>query len=295
MKAFLVANPRAGRMRGSRWAMVEACLRERGLEVVNIEAGPEGAADALREALKAESSDTSIVVAAGGDGTIHAVLLALCGTEFPLAILPVGSVNVLARELGVPRDLEEACSVAAIGRSRRIDLGLANGQPFALMAGVGFDAEVVAAVAPEVKGVIGSSAYVAKGLEVLARYPTSLFRLRTESEEFESRAWLAVVSNASHYTYRWRLSPDARIDDGWLDICLFEADSPARTAQQVVAALRGRHQGHPGVRHLRARGISFHCDPPVAVQLDGDHVGETPTEITIAPKALSVVVPGRVR
>jgi diacylglycerol kinase family enzyme len=102
-------------------------------------------------------------------------------------------------------------------------------------------------------------------------------------------------SIASHYTYRWRLKPDARIDDGWLDMCLFETDSPLQAAQQVVAALRGRHEGQPGVRHLRARRLSIDCDPPVAVQLDGDYAGQTPTEITIAPKSLTVVVPERAR
>jgi YegS/Rv2252/BmrU family lipid kinase len=292
MKAFLVANPNAGRMRGNRYSKVEAGLRERGLDVVGITAtGPEGVAGALREALAGESPDTARVLAAGGDGTIHTVLPALCGTDFPLAILPVGSVNVLARELGVPLNIEKACDVAAAGRVRRIDLGLANGRPFALMAGVGFDAEVVAAVAPAVKGLIGSFAYVAKGLDVLARYPSSLFRLRTESEEFESRAWLAVISNAAHYTYRWRLNLDARIDDGWLDVCLFEADSPAQTAQQVVAALSGRHRGHPGVRHLRAQLVRVECEPSVAYQLDGDPMGITPVEIRLQPTSLSVLVP----
>jgi len=249
-------------------------------------------AGAVREMLAGESPNTARVVAAGGDGTIHAVLPALQGSEFPLAILPVGSVNVLARELKIPLKFEEACDVVAAGERRRIDLGLANGRPFALMAGVGFDAQVVSAVAPQVKDSIGSFAYVAKGLEVLARYPASTFHVRTESEEWECRAWLAVISNAAHYTYRWRLSPDASIDDGWLDVCLFETDSSARTAQQVVAALQGRHTGRPGVRHFRTRFIGLASSPSVAYQLDGDPTGATPVEIRLEPRSLEVLVPG---
>ncbi len=295
MRAFLVANPKAGRARGERsLATIARHLRAQGLEVVPVTPpGPDPIADALRAALSGESPDSARVIAAGGDGTIHAVLPALAEAGIPLAIVPLGSVNVLARELAIPRAIEAACRVAAGGRLRQIDLGLANGRPFALMAGLGFDAEVVSSVAQEVKDAVGSFAYVAKGLEVLARYPPSRFRVTTESDVIEASAWLAVVSNANHYTYTWRLVPDARIDDGWLDLCLFETDSPARTAGQVLATLRGRHSSHPGVRQLRARSFTFDCQPQVAVQLDGDPAGETPVEITLAPKALTVVVPGQ--
>jgi YegS/Rv2252/BmrU family lipid kinase len=230
-------------------------------------------------------------VVAGGDGTINSVLPAVMGTEHPLAILPVGSVNVLARELGIPRGLDAAAAVAARGRPRRIDLGLANDRPFALMAGIGFDAAVVHTVAPDVKNAVGSFAYVARGLKLLAGQSPSRFRIATEDGSLETEAWLAVVANASRYTYRWRLAPAARIDDGWLDLCLFQGGSTARTVGQFVAALAGRHSGYPGVSHLRARRLRFECDPPVCVQVDGDPAGETPVEIGMVPGALSVLVP----
>jgi diacylglycerol kinase (ATP) len=293
MRALLVANPRAGVSRGhAAPAEIVRRLHAAGMDVHMVEAaGPDLVAPALRDALRGESPERVRVIVAGGDGTIHGALPALAETEFPMAVLPVGSVNVLARELGIPAGLDDAIAVARTGELRRIDLGMANGRPFALMAGMGFDAAVVHSVAPDVKNLVGSFAYVARGLRVLATYPLSAFRITTEEETIEIDAWLAVVANASRYTYSWRLAPDARIDDGYLNLCLFHTRSPVQTAGQVAATLLGRHGTYPGVFHVRARELRFECQPPVCVQLDGDPAGETPVELRVAPGALTVVTP----
>jgi len=293
VRAFLVTNPRAGRVRGEAdLARIQRRLAAAGFDVEPVPSEErDGIAGRLAEMLRGARPEETRVVAAGGDGTIHLVLPALRGTSIPLAILPVGSVNVLARELGIPLSLGAAVEVAASGELRQVDLGLANGSPFALMAGLGFDAAVVHSVAQRVKNVIGSFAYVAKGVQLLARHTPSTFRVETDGEVFEAKAWLAVVANASRYTYRWRLSPQARIDDGWLDLCLFQASSPAEGLRQAAAVLAGRHASHPGVRHIRARSLKFACSPPVAVQLDGDPAGHSPVAIEVSPGALTVVAP----
>jgi diacylglycerol kinase (ATP) len=293
MRILLLVNPRAGRVRNQgAVARIERRLRGGDIDVVRVPvSSARRAAGALREALRGESPRRTRVVVAGGDGTIGAALPALMNTPFPLAILPVGSVNVLARELGIPRGLRAAAEVAATGRVWRIDLGLANGRPFALMAGMGFDAAVVGSVAPDVKNVLGSFAYVTRGLRVLATHSPSRFRITADRTTFETDAWLAVVANASRYTYRWRLAPAARIDDGRLDLCLFQSSSAAQTAGQVLAALAGRHAKYPGVLHLQGRSFEFESDPPVKVQLDGDAMGETPVTVSVARRALRIVVP----
>lgn len=292
MKTLLVANPNAGRIGGPAGsARLEQRLRAAGLEVQPISAGwPAGVADALRQAMQREPAGQVQVVVAGGDGTIHAALPALVGAEVPLAILPVGSVNVLARELGLPRRLEAAIAVAREGRPRRIDLGLANGQPFALMAGIGFDAAVVHSVARPVKRLIGSFAYVVRGLRLLAECPRSRFVICADGCRVEAQAWQAVVANAASYTYGWQLAP-ARIDDGWLDLCLFHSHSAAQRMGQVISTLRGRHATHPGVEHMRARRFRFECEPPAPLQLDGDPAGASPVEVSLLHAALTVLVP----
>jgi diacylglycerol kinase (ATP) len=293
MRALLVANPHAGQLRDPA-AIVELAgrLTCAGLEVkqvIALEAA--SVAGALREALVGRRPEETRVIVAGGDGSIRTVLPAVMDTPFPLALIPMGTVNVLARELGVPLEVEAAIALAASGTVRQVDLGVANGRPFALMAGLGFDAEVVHTVAPQVKNLMGPFAYVARGLTVLAHHHPSHFRISTESEVVEGEAWLAVVTNSPRYAYRWRLSPDAALDDGWLDLCLFESAGAAAAAGQVVAVLQERHATHPGVRHVRARRFCFETDPAVCVQLDGDPEGMTPLTVEVHPGALSVIVP----
>ena len=293
MKAFVVTNRLAGNLRAEAVARdVDRRLRAAGLAVSHVPVSRvETAAETLREMIGREAADQVRVVVAGGDGTINAALPALAGTAVPMAILPLGSVNVLARELGVPRNLSAAVAVAAAGRPRQIDLGVVNGRPFALMAGIGFDAAVVHSVSPRIKKVIGSIAYLERGLRLLADRSASRFRVTTESGEVRADAWLAVIANASRYTYDIRLAPEARIDDGWLDLRLFQRGPVAQTISQVMAVLRGRHLDRPGITHLRARRLRLECDPPVRVQVDGDAMGLTPAEVTILPGALTVLVP----
>lgn len=291
--AFLVTNPSAGRVRDEASAAgIERRLRAAGFGVELVPSEERDAiAGRLAGMLRGARPEEARIVAAGGDGTIHTVLPAVRDTRIPLVILPVGSVNVLARELGIPLSLGAAVEVAAAGALRQVDLGLANGTPFALMAGLGFDAAVVHSVGRRMKNAIGSFAYVAKGLQVLARHKPSAFRIAADGDVFEASSWLAVVANASRYTYRWRLSPQARIDDGWLDLCVFRARTAAERLRQVVAALAGSHACHPGVQHVRARRLEFACDPPVALQLDGDAAGHSPVRVEIAAGGLTVVVP----
>ena len=292
MKALLVANPNAGRIGGEAGPVrLAQRLQDAGLETHAVPAGVVGAvADALRQAIRREPEGQVRVIVAGGDGTIHAALPVLVETGVPLAILPVGSVNVLARELGLPRELDAAIAVARDGIPRRVDVGIANGQPFALMAGIGFDAAVVRAVARPVKRLVGSLAYVTSGLRLLPSYPPSRFLILADGRQVEAQAWLAVVANAARYTYGWRIAL-ARIDDGWLDLCLFRGQSTAERIGQVIAVLRGRHSTHPGVAHLRARQFRFECEPPAPLQLDGDPAGTTPVEVGLLRSALTVLVP----
>jgi diacylglycerol kinase (ATP) len=293
MRALLVANPQAGQMGGPD-AVIELAgrLTVAGLEVKHVTA-PDAASvpAALGEALAGRAPEETRVIVAGGDGSIRAVLPALMGTAFPLALIPVGTANVLARELGVPLELEAAVALAVCGGTRRIDLGVANGRPFTLMAGLGFDAEVVHTVAPLVKNLMGAFAYVARGLALLAYHHPSHFRVHTETEIVEGEAWLAVVTNAPRYAYSWKLSPRAALDDGWLDLCLFESTGAAAAAGQVVAVLQERHAEYPGVRHVRARSFRFEAEPAVCVQLDGDPEGMSPLTVEVHPGALSIVVP----
>ncbi len=293
MRALLAANPQAGRVRGPAGvARIEEALTRAGLEVELVTApAAEEVGEAMRAALQGRDPEDTRVVVAGGDGSIRALLPALMNTPYSLAILPVGSVNVMSRELAIPRDLAAAAHVAAHGRVRRLDLGQANGRPFAINIGLGFDAAVVHAVQPWLKRLIGTAAYVAHGLAALPRYRASHFRITVDDEVHEADAWLAIITNIRRYTYRWYICPGAALDDGWLDLCVFRSASLRQTAGQVVSVLTSRHVGRRGVTHYRGRRFLFEADPPVPVQLDGDPAGLTPVEVEVVPHSLSLVVP----
>jgi YegS/Rv2252/BmrU family lipid kinase len=292
MKALLVANPNAGRLNGARLAAVSRLLRGMGVEVSELAGdSKEDSLAALRLALSQASLEETRVIALGGDGTVNGMLPALIGTPFPLGIVPAGTLNALAGELRIPRALEAAVAVAVNGRRRRIDVGVANGRAFAQMAGIGFDGAVVRSVVPASNKKMFSPAVLARGLRLAATYHSSRFVIKAGCETIEARAWLALVANASRYTYGICAAPGARLDDGWLDLWLFESLSPRRTLGQVLALLTGQHSGSPGILRIRAQHMGIEADPPAWVHVDGDAGGRTPMEFQVRPSSLTVMVP----
>jgi len=290
-EGLLVVNLASGQGRARRNAgRVAGWLREFGLPVEVVATGSREEALAIGQRAAREDSWERVVVC-GGDGTVSSVLSGLAGSPVPLALVPAGTANCLARELRLPLSLREACRVAATGVSRQIDIGVANDQPFALMASVGFDAEVVHRIGPQMKDLLGAFGYVVTGLRVLAEYRPSPMTLVMPEGSAEVSAWVVVVSNAATYALYWQLTPEASIDDGWLDVCVFAATDLAGSLSQLAGALAGTHRQHPQVRYLRTRQVRIEADPPVSVQLDGDPAGFTPVEISIRPGALTVIVP----
>ena len=235
--------------------------------------------------------DWERVIVMGGDGTMNSVLGWLAGTELPLGLLPVGTSNGLAREVKLPLDLRQACRVAAGEGRRRIDLGRANGRPFALMAGAGFDAKVVHELGNGLKNMLGPVAYVATGFRVLAGYPSADFTIAADDQELEIQAWVAIAANAPTYTYTWKIAPEARMDDGLLDLIIFAGRGPLDRAAQVMGALSGRHLSHPQVLALRGRRFEISAEPQVCLQVDGDQSGYTPVSIEVMPQACTLIVP----
>lgn len=246
--------------------------------------------DLARQAVEA---GYDVVIAGGGDGTVNEVASSLVGSDTPLGILPLGTVNVLARQLGIPFDVSQAIRTIAIGQTRRIDIGCASNRHFTLMAGFGFDAEIVATVLQPLKDVIGASAYVIKGLEMLAKYQATDVTLEMPEETYTGRAYLVVVANSPTYAYKLRLAPYASTEDGLLDVIVFEEPRSRRLGfiRQILDVLIRRHVYHRTVRYFKTPRVIVRSTPDVMVQLDGDPNGMTPTEVSILPSALPIIVP----
>jgi YegS/Rv2252/BmrU family lipid kinase len=261
--------------------------------------------EAVAAARGAVAAGAGLVIAAGGDGTTRAVAEALAGSDTALGILPRGTVNVFAREVGVPlAGVLDALEVCLYGETRRLDLGLCDGRPFLLMASAGFDALAVGNVNADVKGVVGAPAYALSALASLASFVPPHLTLTlgdADAPFFDGPAFLAVIANTASYGGDFRVAPDARLDDGLLDVYLFEAPPgppPLQTAaflRQVGEVALGAHLQNPHAHYARASRVRLTASPATALQTDGDALGETASVlIEASPRALAVRVPGTI-
>ena len=303
MNSLLIVNPAAGQGKPQ-----EALGRMRavlGPQISRIFL-TQKAGDAEAAARGADGEGFGAVLVAGGDGTVNEVINGLLTSPnhpgsnhsepLPLGLVPLGTQNVLAHELGLPAndDWNALAAILRAGRTRRLDVGLAGTRYFVLMAGFGFDAVVVREVLGPVKELIGPAAYAFATLGALARYRSTAISLTLDGEEIRSEAFLVVVANAASYAYRQiKLAPFAAPDDGWLDICVFERPRLDRVgfASQMVSVLARRHLRDPSVRYYRARTMTVQSDPPIQGQLDGETFGGTPVDISIVPRILPIFVP----
>ena len=261
-------------------------LGRRGLEAQLAEPG--SAAEATCAARESAARGDDILFVAGGDGSVRDAALGLSGSETALAAVPSGTVNIWAREAGIPRGMRAALDAHLAGQSVHMDLGIAGETCFLLMAGVGWDAEVAARVSPRLKKAVGDLAYMAEALRAAPGLRTRRVTWDAGAGGRVTLAWM-VLGNTRLYGGRVHLTPDAIIDDGELDVVAFCPGGRIETLRIAGEILTGRAYG-PYVTSLRTARLRIDT-PGLAVQLDGDVVGETPMAFSVAKGALLVSVP----
>ncbi len=285
MKVALIVNPIAGQGRAIKvLPKVEKELQDH-FELLVLRTLPEK--DGLALSRIALEEDCQAVVALGGDGTISQVINALAESKVPLGVVPCGTANVFANEMGIPRDPGKACRIVLDAKKREIDLGKADGQFFLLMAGIGFDANVVRDVNPDVKRMLKDLAYVLTGVKTVLTYRPSRMTVRVD-EEHEQDGYFVVVGNARFYAGRFSVTKMASIEDGLLDVCIFKNGEMKSFARYITGVLLGNHTGFSDVEYLRGRSIRIEAAHPTLVQADGELIGELPMVFSVAPRALSV-------
>ena len=269
--------------------IVEA-LRGLGYDVE--ERPTQGPGDAKRLAREGVAEGFDIVCALGGDGTVNETINGLAGSDVPLAIIPTGTVNVLAMELGIPLDPPDAVSLLDTGTLSRIDLGLAGDRYFALMAGVGMDAAVVASLNPVMKKAFKEAAFAVQGLATYLTKDEPLIRVTCPERTVEG--YFAVFGNSSNYGGGFGITPLADMRDGLLDVCVLTDKSLLSTVWYWTAALINAHIKHPKVEYFRTEAAEIATveeGKKVLVQTDGEVAGSLPLTCRIVPHALRVVVP----
>jgi diacylglycerol kinase (ATP) len=248
--------------------------------------------DAVRLAHEAVRLGYDVVCAIGGDGTVNETLNGLAGTEVPLAIIPTGTVNVLAMELGIPFEPPDAVRLLATGNVSWIDLGVAGERHFALMAGVGMDAAAVASLNPVMKKAFKEAAFAVQGLANYLTKEDALIRVTSDERTIEG--YFAVFGNSSNYGGGFGITPLADMRDGLLDVCVLTDKSFVSTIWYWTSALLNAHIRHPKVEYFRteyAEVATVEEGKQVLVQTDGEVAGRLPLTCKVVPRALRVIVP----
>jgi diacylglycerol kinase (ATP) len=280
---LVIFNPAAGRRRARRIAAALHGLRAAGIGFLLRRT--EGRGDA--EHLAREAGPEATVVVAGGDGTANEAangLLAAGGGR--LAVIPLGTANVLAAELGIEG---AAGGIAALeaGRILGYQPGLANGRGFLMMAGVGFDAHVVAGTSPRTKRLLGKGAYVLEMLRQLRRFPFPSYRVTVDGVVRQAAS--VVVARGHFYAGRFVLAPEAQLDQASLHVCLFRRAGRIAVLRYAIALWLGRISRGPGLEILVGRQILIEGPVGDPVQGDGDIIAKLPVLITLSPTAIDLV------
>ncbi|MFO8015979.1 MAG: diacylglycerol kinase family lipid kinase [Candidatus Woesearchaeota archaeon] len=292
MDALIISNPSSGRgAAGKKLPKIQNMLEKEGIHVEVYTTRKKG--DAIRKAKKASSSGAyDMMIASGGDGTINEVIngIAASGnTEIKFGVIPMGTENVLAHEMGIPLNLVKAAKIIIGGNTRKIDLGLANKRYFVLMAGIGFDAHVASRVEPLLKRLIGSAAYPITAWNELFRYDHSKISVRVDKKR-SVKGCFVVVGNTKLYGARLRMAPDADISDGRLDVCIFKGDNILSFLRYALGMITSRHINFSDIEYIQAREISITAEPAALCHVDCEVIGTTPVNIRVVPKAVKMIV-----
>ena len=291
----LISNPTAKRASDRKIAQASRYLMSKGYKVEVLFTEKKGNAESLaREAIR---ELPSLIIAAGGDGTFNEVINGIAGSEIPMAIFPLGTTNVLAKEIGIPEDVKGAMEIAVTGTTKTISLGkIAITRPsslvsryFVLMAGIGFDGEAVFGINETFKKISGKGAYIYSGLKVLSGFNPRELTFDIDGKTYSG--YSAIISKTAKYGGDFKITPDARLTDPTLYICLFKGKKRLDVLRYVFGIATGSHLRFKDVEYLKAKRIKI--DGNAHIQIDGDYFGMTPAKIEVAPNTLRLIYPLR--
>ncbi len=301
MRAVIIHNSSAGV--NAHASPLHAALNElRAAEWDIVMRETQRAGDATRLARAAANENFDAAFAVGGDGTVNEVLNGLLSSETALGVLPFGTANVWALEMGLPlHDMPRAAALQAHAPPRWVDVGIAQSgegaealapRAFLLCSGAGFDASIVREVETQraAKRRWGKLFFLFVGFRQALRYRGRRVTVTVDGQTYKRRVIQALISNAQLYGALTRIPPDARVDDGLLDVTLLHGDNALHTIWHFIRLGAGLYNQQPDIEHLRGRAIEIRGDK-LAAHVDAEPFGATPLKIKVQPRAARVFVP----
>jgi diacylglycerol kinase (ATP) len=292
-QVLIVYNPAAGQSPDltSMLDRVANLWRDRGWQVEIAATTAPG--DATRRAQQAAEAGYNAVVAAGGDGTVNEVMNGLVGTSTALGVLPLGTVNIWAREMGLSMDMLKAAAILAESKLTRIDVGMAGNRYFLLMAGIGFDAAVTATVNTEEKKRLGALAYIKQALQVAWNFRGTRPKLKIDGKRVRGKILMVTIGNSQLYGGVVKFTAHATIDDGLLDICVIKGEGMLSAPRRLISIFARHYNRDPQVQYYRGRSIEIRGKrgKQLPIQVDGDYLGQTPMTFRVVPNSLTILMP----
>jgi YegS/Rv2252/BmrU family lipid kinase len=270
--------------------------------------------DGIRIAREGAINGYDIIVAAGGDGTVNEVMNGLVHTNCALGVLPAGTVNIWAREMGLPMDIKQCAQELLKSQLSQIDVGRAStivprrgrllsrvrlrkksptivDRYFLLMGGIGFDAAVTASVNPQEKKYLGAIAYIKRAIQIAWGYQGTHLNIHLDHQRIRGKILMAVVGNSQLYGGMIKFTVNALINDGFLDVCIFRGTSMLKAPLRLFSIVSQTHHRDDRIEYYQTKKVQFLSWRKIPVQLDGDYFGTTPMSFEVVPKSLWILVP----
>jgi YegS/Rv2252/BmrU family lipid kinase len=296
-RSFIITNPAAGQQKHEKLRRrIGAAFAARNASFDLYATEYAGHAESLaREAAALGYRNVCIV---GGDGSLAEAANGLTGTHTPLALIPAGTANQVAQNLGIPIRLEGAVDAAVNGKVARIDLGRINDRRFALVAGAGYDAAIMNSATRELKERWGFGAYIYAGVKEALNATPRRFHIVADEVDIEIDAVTVMIANVGALFAKWvpfRMplapSPASAWQDGLLEVVVLSPRGFPHFANIVWRAATKSFAADKSFLHFQTTQITIEADPPIAVQIDGDPAGTTPLTAVADPGALRMMVP----
>ncbi len=285
----LIINPRSGSgLKRSALAEFRAAMQAQGRPM--IEYRTTGPADATRYAASVRD-EADLIVSWGGDGTAREIASGLVGSSVPLLACPVGTENLLAKELRIPAHPQRLAEIVAGGCTVECDLGIVNGQDFLLIMGIGFDGEVVRRLATVRRGHITHLSYFWPIWRTFWEHDYPRLHIIADGEEVFDDFGMAFVGNISRYAVGLRICRDADYNDGLLDLVVFSCQEQTALVLHAAWALLRRHPLKGNVIYRQFRHVRIETDRPTVSQADGDVGPDCPLDISVHPGKLRLLIP----